>query len=383
MEFKHLFSMILPMKLIWLPLLALSVFFGCTPKPIALLPEYPNTLMSPAATEELHGYTEENYDELLDLFRQNCRSSRTKKLYASTCKFAEGNVSNAAEFFKEHFSLYRIEPTAEKPILTGYYEPLLYGSLTPSERFKYPLYARPDDLLRIELSELFPELKNKRVRGRLVGNRVIPYLSREAINRNDLNASVICYVDSKVDRFFLEVQGSGRVKLDCGDDIFVGYADQNGHPYRSIGKELINRGILRKEEVSLQSIKQYLRDHPNDVENVLYANPSAVFFTKKSKPATGAMGFVLTPERSVAIDRRYIPLGALLFVQSDSVPYRVSRFVFAQDTGGAIRGAVRADMFMGYGERAERIAGALNAPLALWIALPKEYAYNREGSQKE
>ncbi len=372
MEFKHLFSTIHPMKSIIVPILTLITFFGCAPKPVALLQEYPNTLMTPSNGEELDGYKEEDYDELLENFRNNCRSSRTKKLYASTCKLAEGNISNAAVFFKEHFSLYEIEPTAEKPILTGYYEPLLYGSLQQSERFKYPLYYRPEDMLQIELSALFPELKNKRVRGRLVGKKVIPYLSREEINRHDLNASVICYVDNKIDRFFLEVQGSGRVKLDCGNDIFVGYADQNGHPYRSIGKELINRGILRKEEVSLQSIKRYLLEHPDDADSVLYANPSTVFFSKRNTPATGAMGLVLTPERSVAIDRRYIPLGALLFVQSDSEAYRVSRFVFAQDTGGAIRGAVRADMFMGYGERAERIAGALNAPLKMWMALPKE-----------
>ncbi len=375
MEFKHLFSTIRPMKSLLLPISLLITFFGCAPKPVALLPEYPNTLMVPANLKELHGYLEEDYDELLEHFRRNCHSSRTQALYPLTCERVEDNIRDAAAFFKEFFTLYGIVPTAEKPILTGYYEPLLHGSLKQSERFQYPLYSRPKDLLSVELAALFPELKNKRVRGRLVGNTVVPYLSREEMNRHDLNASVICYVDSKIDRFFLEVQGSGRVKLDDGDDIFVGYADQNGHPYRSIGKELIDRGILEKEEVSLQSIKQYLLTHPDDANRVLYANPSTVFFSKRNRAATGAMGLVLTPERSVAIDRRYIPLGALLFVQSDSKAYRVSRFVFAQDTGGAIRGAVRADMFMGYGERAERIAGALNAPLQMWIALPKERSH--------
>ncbi|RUM67081.1 MAG: transglycosylase [Sulfurimonas sp.] len=268
------------MKAILLPILVLAVFFGCAPKPVALLKEYPNTLMLPASLEMLEGLAEENYDELFEQFRHNCRSSRAKKLYPATCRLSEANLSHTAEFFQNHFTLYQIVPTAEKPILTGYYEPLLYGSLQQSERFKYPLYARPDDMLQIDLAALFPELKNKRVRGRLVGNKVVPYFSRKAINQSDLNASVICYVESKIERFFLEVQGSGRVRLDCGDDIFVGYADQNGHPYRSIGKELINRGILDRKEVSLQSIKAYLLEHPDDVENVLYANPSAVFFTK-------------------------------------------------------------------------------------------------------
>jgi membrane-bound lytic murein transglycosylase A len=248
---------------------------------------------------------------------------------------------------------------------------LLRGSYEKDDLYKYPLYSVPGDLLRIDLSSLFPELKNKRVRGRLEGSKVVPYFSREEINSNGIDSEVICYVDSQLDRFFLEIQGSGRVEINNTETIFVGYADQNGHPYRSIGKVMIERNLLEKEEVSLQSIKSYLKKNPNMINEILHANASSVFFKKRDQAATGAMGLVLTPERSVAIDRRYIPLGALLFIQSDSEDYSISRFVFAQDTGGAIRGAVRADMFMGYGEHAEAIAGGLNAPLQTWIMLPK------------
>jgi membrane-bound lytic murein transglycosylase A len=357
--------------LIFFSFITLFIFYGCAPKPVALLKEYPQTLMTPAEPQKLTGYAHEDFDELLLLFKNNCISSKTKKLYESSCKLAE-TTTDANTFFRDNFTLYKIEPTAEKPILTGYYEPLLHGSLTADNLYKYPLYATPNDLLHVDLASLFPELKNKRVRGRLVGNKVIPYFSRKEIDEGRLNSDIICYVDSNIERFFLEVQGSGRIELTNGETIFVGYADQNGHPYHSIGKELIQSGAIAKEDISLQSITKYLREHTDEIEPLLHTNASNVFFKVKKKAATGAMGLVLTPERSVAIDRRYLPLGALLFVQSDSPDYSVSHFVFAQDTGGAIRGAVRADMFMGYGKTAEIIAGNLKSDLAMWIMLPKE-----------
>ncbi len=352
-------------------IISLFVFVGCAPKPVALLDSYPDTLMIPDSVTSLQGYVHEDFNELLENFKNNCISSKTKKLYESTCKLAE-QTTDASLFFKENFSLHKIEPTSQNAILTGYYEPLLHGSLEKDDTYKYPLYARPNNMLQIDLASLFPELKNKRVRGRLVGNRVVPYFSREEINKNGMDADIICYVNNQIDRFFLEIQGSGRVELSSGETLFIGYSDQNGHPYRSIGKELIDRGAIKREDVSLQSIKHYLNNNPEVLEEVLHSNPSTVFFTQKQKAATGAMGLVLTPERSVAIDRRYIPLGALLFVQSDSEDYAISQFVFAQDTGGAIRGAVRADMFMGYGKRAEAIAGNLKAPLDVWIMLPNK-----------
>ncbi len=358
-------------QLLFFTLITLFLFYGCAPKPEAHLKEYPQTLMTPADAQELRGYAHEDFDELLALFKKNCISSKTKKLYESSCQLAK-SATDAQAFFKDNFRLYKIEPSSEKPILTGYYEPLLHGSLTRDNLYRYALYATPKDLLHINLSSLFPELKNKRVRGRLVGNEVVPYFSRKEIDAGEIDADVICYVDDKIERFFLEVQGSGRIELNSGETIFVGYADQNGHPYHSIGRELIKSGAIAKEDISLQSITRYLKEHPDEIDPLLNTNASHLFFRVKKQAATGAMGLVLTPERSVAIDRRYIPLGALLFVESDSANYSVSHFVFAQDTGGAIRGAVRADMFMGYGKTAESIAGTLNAPLAMWMMLPKE-----------
>ena len=162
------------------------------------------------------------------------------------------------------------------------------------------------------------------------------------------------------------------VELEDGKVMFIGYADSNGHAYKSLGREMLNRGIFNSvEEISLQSIKAWLVAHPSQIDGLLNTNPSYVFFRIMNQKATGSLGLVLTPERSVAVDRSFIPLGSLLGVKSESPNYKVEKFVFAQDTGGAIKGPNRADMFMGHGQRAEWIAGELKAPLEVWIMEPK------------
>lgn len=307
----------------------------------------------------------ENFDELLMLFRQNCAAPQTKKVYANVCEQAL-HVKDAKTFFQTSFEMKKIPPNEQRSMLTGYYEPLLHGSLKKTERFKYPVYAKPKDLLLI-VGE-----NDKKMRGRSVKGKMMPYFTREEISKRKLNAEVLCYVDDKIDLFFMEVQGSGRVELEGGRVIFIGYADSNGHAYKSLGREMYNRGIFTSlEEISLQSIKSWLVAHPSQIDALLNTNPSYVFFRKMEQKATGSLGLVLTPERSVAVDRSYIPLGSLLVVKSESPNYKVEKFVFAQDTGGAIKGPNRADMFMGHGERAQWIAGELKAPLEIWMMQPK------------
>lgn len=307
----------------------------------------------------------ENFDELLSLFRQNCAAPLSKKVYANVCEQAL-HVNDAKAFFKNSFELKKIQPNEQRSMLTGYYEPLLHGSMKKSARFKYPVYAKPKDLLMI-VGE-----NDKKMRGRSVKGKMMPYYTREEINKRKLNAEVLCYVDDKIDLFFMEVQGSGRVELEDGKVIFIGYADANGHQYKSLGREMMNRGIFASvEEISLQSIRAWLVAHPTQIDALLNTNPSYVFFRRMDQKATGSLGLVLTPERSVAVDRSFIPLGSLLAVKSHSANYSVDKFVFAQDTGGAIKGPNRADMFMGYGERAQWIAGELKAPLEVWIMQPK------------
>jgi membrane-bound lytic murein transglycosylase A len=170
----------------------------------------------------------------------------------------------------------------------------------------------------------------------------------------------------------LEVQGSGVAKFDDNSSIYLGYDNQNGHKYRSIGRYLVKRGDLKLEEVSLQSIKKWLQEHPKEIDEVLNHNNSMVFFSKREQGATGALGVELTPMRSVAVDRKYIGLGSMLYLSADLKDKSLNRVVFAEDTGGAIKGSVRADLFVGSTESALELAGRLNAPLNLWLLLPKK-----------
>jgi len=347
---------------------------GCAPKTVAPLDTHPQTQMAKTTFDALPMWEEEKFDEALKAFVNNCRSSRTKKLYKMQCEEA-ANAANAKHFFESHFDPYVIygETLEHEGLLTGYYEPLLQGSRTKSERYRFPVYAEPEDLVSVQLSSLYPELKHMRLRGRLQGNKLVPYFSREELGETELPA--LCWVDDRVDLFFLEVQGSGRIQLDSGETIFIGYANQNGHPYRSIGKYLIEQGELKREEVSLQSIKAWLKANPERIDEVLHANASAVFFQQRNKSATGALGLELTAGRSIAIDRKFIPLGAVMYLHTQDAVLEKSALVMAQDTGGAIRGEIRADLFTGFGKEAERIAGELKAPFSIWMLLPKERLY--------
>ena len=268
-------------------------------------------------------------------------------------------------------------------LVTGYYEPLLRGSRTRSKGFEQPVRGVPEDLLTIDLSAIFPELKDKRVRGRLEGNKVVPYWSRaEIAARGDkLPSRTLLYVDDAVELFFLQVQGSGRVSLPDGTMARLNYADQNGYPYQSIGRVLVDRGELKLEEASMQGIQAWARANPGRLEELLNANPSYVFFREvpnsKDGPV-GALGVPLTAERSIAVDPRSVPLGAPVFL-STTQPLSeqpMQRLVMAQDTGGAIKGAVRADFFWGFGAEAGAQAGRMRQKGEMWTLLPNAIVPN-------
>jgi membrane-bound lytic murein transglycosylase A len=268
----------------------------------------------------------------------------------------------------------------EDGLITGYYEPLLRGSRKPTARFKYPLYSVPDDLLAIELGELYPELKGMRLRGRLEGRRVVPYYDRAQIEtaQTPLRGRELVWVDDPIDLFFLHVQGSGRIRLENGDTIRVAYAENNGYPYRSIGRVLVERGDLALSEASMQGIKNWARNHPQRVLDLLNSNARYVFFRELSPTAAGppgSLGVPLTARRSVAVDSRYIPIGAPVYVSTTwpNTTRPLNRLMFAQDTGSAIRGAVRADFFWGDGDDAAREAGRMKQRLRYWVLLPRGF----------
>lgn len=362
---KHYFAIISDMRFILFCLFVLLMMSGCSNHKV-------DVVKKSVDFRSLHGWDVENHQLLLDLFIQNCQATKAKKLYGDLCMQASLFEGNPKSFFEQNFTPYHIDAEGENQILTGYYEPELHGSYVKTERFAYPIYKTPQDLITVKLTSIYPELKNYRLRGRVVGDKLVPYSTRAEIERSGLDAEVICYVDSKIDLFFLEVQGSGRVVFDDGSTIYVGYDNQNGHKYSSIGRYLVAHKEIALQDISLQSIKSWLLAHPNRLDEVLNYNKSVVFFKQRMYPARGALGVNLMPFRSVAVDSRYIPLGSMLFMRANSDMIPSNRLVFAQDTGEAIKGAVRADLFTGFGAYAGEIAGGLIAPLELWILLPKK-----------
>ena len=263
-------------------------------------------------------------------------------------------------------------------LITGYYEPFLNGARRKKGGYQTPLYAVPDDLVTVDLGEVYPALQGARVRGKLQGKRVVPYPDRAQLQDGKLLAGKeILWVDSAIDAFFLQIQGSGRVRLDDGTTVRLAFADVNGRPYRAIGRYLVDRGEMPVEEATAPAIREWLQRHPERQLEVFNQNPSVVFFREEkladpSQGPRGALGVPLTPGRSVAIDPRWLPLGAPLFLSTmdplTSAPIR--RLVMAQDTGGAIRGAIRADLFWGWEAPAAEAAGRMRAQGSLWLLWP-------------
>ena len=292
--------------------------------------------------------------------------------------------STVRAFFTANFQPVEIIRTAGRAtgrqttgLLTGYYEPQLRGSRTHLDGFDTPLYATPDDLLTVDLGSIIPELKGRRVRGRLVGKTVVPYFARGQLEADPaLKGREIVWLASALDAFVLEVQGSGRVQLQDGTIIRLGYADQNGQPYRSIGRYLVSQGALSVEQASMPGIRAWLAAHPERLREVLDANPSVVFFQELplGDPALGprgAQGVALTAGRSIAVDPAYIPLGAPVYLATTG-DSNLQRLVVAQDTGGAITGAPRADFFCGAGDAAADMAGNLRAQATVWLLWPRD-----------
>jgi membrane-bound lytic murein transglycosylase A len=269
-------------------------------------------------------------------------------------------------------------------LFTGYYEPIVEGSLTQDERHPFPLYRKPDELITAWLGKFNPKFQGERVIGRLDGSELIPFYTRQEIDGEGVLADrgyEIAWLSDRIDRFFLQIQGSGMVRLDDGALVRVNYAAANGRPYRSIGKLLIDRGEVSREEMSMQRIRSYLDDHPEQLEEILSHNPSYVFFRIAERGPLGNISVPLTGGRSIATDSRLFPKGALAFIVSEKPvidekgkilrwePF--SRFVVNQDTGGAIRGPARVDLFWGEGKTAEIAAGHMKQMGKLFFLVKK------------
>lgn len=336
--------------------------------------------------QALQGWQQDQQAQAWPALLSQCPRLGKKQPWQEICEAAKAlpatpSDAQARDFFQTHFEPHVIHGTEgrEDGLITGYYEPLLAGSRKPSERFRYPLYQRPKDLLLVDFGDVYPELKGKRVRARIEGNKVVPFFDRAAIDgaAQPLKGEEILWVDDPYAAFFLHIQGSGRVRLSDGSEMAVSYADQNGRAYVSIGKKLIERGALSAESVTLFSIRQWLEQNPKEAQTLMNENPSYVFFTLRESTSEGPRGSLnvpLTSERSAAVDRKRIPLGTPLWLDT-TLPEQAGayqRLLFAQDTGGAIVGPVRADVFFGRGERAERLAGTMKQRGKLYALVPKK-----------
>ena len=373
-------------------LVALVLVAACETTPPA-----PQLVLTPARYDDLPGWSADRHGEGLAALQRSC--ARIVSL-SDTQQVGTGNVARPVAAWRapceqalrldaaDHAAMRAFMERAFAPfaaadtdnpdgLFTGYYEPELRGSRTAGGRYTVPLHGRPADLVTVDLALFKPEWRGQRITGRLDSGALKPYPTRAEIENGALRSarSEIVWVDDAVDAFFLQVQGSGRVLFDDGSIMRVGYAAQNGHPYVAIGRELIARGALTRETVSMQSIRAWLAAHPTEAASVMNLNPSYVFFrTLTGDGPLGSEGVVLTPGRSLAVDRAFLAMGLPVWLDAEDPldpAQRVRRLMVAQDTGGAIRGPVRGDVFWGHGVDAAERAGRMRSRGRYWILLPR------------
>ncbi len=346
--------------------------------------EVPYAGLKPVSWADLPGLSQEQWVESWPVWLQSCQGLKQKAEWREVCSLAltvsAKDPQAIVGYWQQYFQVYATSQAdgRDQGLITGYYQPVLKGAKTPTIRYSIPLYKTPVDLITVSLNGLFPELKYKRVRGRIQGQSLVPYYTRAEIERanSPLQGQELVWVEDAVEAFFLQVQGSGMVELEPSGYMHVGYADQNGHPYQSIGRLLVERGEMTASEASMQTIKAWGKAHPTQLRALLDANPSYVFFKELPQGLTGplgALGVPLTAGRSVAVDPFYVPLGAPYYLvttlPNQSQP--LQQLMMAQDTGGAIKGGVRADVYWGAGESAGKMAGAMRQTGQAWVWLPK------------
>ena len=382
---------------LFLALVALSIFawwFWPGKKPLSMFRQ--------VQFNQLPGWKTANLKKSLQTFQTSCRAFVKQnpeqavgtehidlhvKDWQPAChaalKIHHVSEKKARLFFHEWFLPveYSDKKTAGPGLFTGYYVPTIKGSYTQSKEFSVPVYETPSDLVTSDLGMFFPDLKNRILIGRLSGKKLVPYYTREQISKGAIEdkARVLVWINSPIDRLFLGIQGSGMIELEDGTQLSIGYDAQNGAPYTAIAGVLIKKGVMTKHNASMQAIKRYLEEHPEQMDKILNENKSFVFFRKMSEGvALGSQGVALTPGYSLAIDRQWIPMGAPLWLNTtrpdSNKPDKskpLQRLMIAQDTGGAIRGKIRGDVFWGCGERATLVAGHMKNEGHYWLLLPK------------
>ena len=364
----------------------------------------PKLVLAKTTFKKIIGWNSDRHDQALAVFIRSCakiKNNPTRIMYGPVkevsgdwlgpCKIALTLPLNRPDVAR-HFFETRFQPflamSGRQPegLFTGYFEMELKGSWLRKEPYITPIYERPPELVEADLGVFKNELRGERLLGKVVAGRLVPFADRGEIEAGALfgRGLELIWVDSPIDAFFLHVQGSGRVLMEDGTIIRIGYAARNGHAYTSIGTELIKMGELQQEQVSMQSIRSWLKNHPERATALMAKNRSFIFFRivegalsslhEKQGPI-GAQGVLLTPGRSLAVDRHYIPLGIPIWLDTTdpiNLDEPLRRLVIAQDTGSAIKGPVRGDLFWGFGSLAAAKAGLMKQKGRYFLLLPKK-----------
>ncbi|MGE0718131.1 MAG: murein transglycosylase A [Alphaproteobacteria bacterium] len=367
------------------------------PAPAATTPAttLPALVLAPARFADLPGWESDDLPAFLPAFRRSCerlaagdpgrglgvagRAADWRPACAAAAAVPAGDRAAARHFLETRFRPWRASDKGDADgLFTGYYEPLLNGARAKGGRYTVPLLRRPPDLVEVDLGAFRPALRGQRIAGRVEGGRLRPYASRSEIDRGALagRGLELLWVDDPVEAFVLHIQGSGRVRLADGTVLRVGFDGQNGHAYVPIGRVLADRGEIPRDAVTMPAIRQWLAAHPDKARALLDENPSYVFFRQlQGDGPIGAQGVALTAGRSLAVDPSFVPYGVPLWLDAEDPidpARRVRRLMVAQDTGGAIRGPVRGDVFWGFGPEAAERAGRMKSRGGYWLLLPKE-----------
>ena len=344
---------------------------------------------------DLPGWNNDNFAEVISVFNKNCDQIMKKSgvylgnsaikvkisdLQNKCNKFFAANIKNSNDmkkFLESEFNVYAVTDKGKaEGKFTSYYEAVIHASYHKSDKYKYPVYGKPDDLIEINLRDFGTDLPDKRLVGRVDNNKFVPYYNRRDIENKGISAPVLVWGDDLVDIHFMQIQGSAVAKMDDGTEVRIGYADNNGYKFKGIGSILISKGYISKEDSSMPKIREWLRKNPDKAQDLMAENERFIF--QKINTADGplgAFGIPLTAGRSLAVDTDFIPLGSVLWLNTTSPDHReINKVVFAQDIGSAIKGVVRGDYFWGHGEEALKHAGRMNSSGKYFIILPKETA---------
>ncbi|PHR56503.1 MAG: hypothetical protein COA44_07795 [Arcobacter sp.] len=353
----------------------LLLFVACTPEPTKQLTAISYGQYQESSFKNIPAWEDENFAESFNIFKKTCEHIKSNELFKVVCSNTT-TAQSARSFFENNFTPFTTLTKDQK--LGGYYEPLLYGSLKKTKTYSYPIYALPKDMFTIAILPAYKKEFSKPLRGHIIEKKIKPYFSRIQIDKGAIKSSPICYVNDKIDLYFLQEEGTGRIILPNKKSLYLGYSDHNGHPYTSIKDVFLKRGLLEKKEISPKTMREYLRKHPTVQDEIFQSNASYTFFEKYSQKATGALGMVLQKNRSVAVDKRNIPLGMPMFISMKEPLHdtKIQKIMFAHDTREQLKGKTEIEVFFGAGNKARKEAEATQEDTRLWLLVPNDYLHH-------